>query len=194
MARGGHRPGAGRPLLSGQYKEKTIVKRIPHSLLTMVDKILETYKDKIFNKKENFSSLKLLENNPTSLPLPLFLSTVSAGSPSPADDYVETTLDLNSHLISNPTSTFFVKASGESMVGVGIHSGDILIVDRSLPPKNNAIVIAVLQGDLTVKRLVISKEVITLMPENPAYPPIPISDESSLSIWGVVTNVIHPLS
>lgn len=127
------------------------------------------------------------------LPLPLYLSHVSAGFPSPADDYVERTLDLNQHLIEHPAATYFVKASGNSMINAGIHSGDILIVDRSLTPKDKSIVIAALNGELTVKRLRKIKGKIQLLAENDQYQPIEIEEESSLEIWGVVIYVIHSL-
>jgi len=127
------------------------------------------------------------------LPLPLYLSQVSAGFPSPADDYVERTLDLNQHLIEHPAATYFVKASGNSMINAGIHSGDILIVDRSLTPKDKSIVIAALNGELTVKRLRKIKGKIQLLAENDQYQPIEIEEESHLEIWGVVIYVIHSL-
>ncbi len=123
--------------------------------------------------------------------LPLFLESVSAGFPSPADDYLERRLDLNEHLIKNPASTFFVRVNGDSMINAGIHTGDILVVDRSLDPKHNNIVIAVIDGDLTVKRLSIDKTKISLLPENPKYPKIEITTEMNFEVWGVVRSVIH---
>ncbi len=125
------------------------------------------------------------------LPLPLFASTVSAGFPSPADDYIETALDLNEFLIKRPAATFFVRVSGQSMIGAGINPGDILIVDRSMSPKNNSIVIAVLNGELTVKRMVLDQEKVKLLPENPNFPTIEIQEGMDFTVWGVVTTVIH---
>jgi DNA polymerase V len=122
---------------------------------------------------------------------PLFEAGVSAGFPSPAADYEEGRLDLNSHLIRNPAATFFVKAVGDSMVGAGIHSGDLLVVDRSLEPRDKNIVIAVINGELTVKRIRIRKRRITLEPENEDYPSQEISEETEFEVWGVVTSVIH---
>lgn len=122
---------------------------------------------------------------------PIFLESVSAGFPSPADDYLEGRIDLNKQLVKNPNATFFVRVTGDSMVDAGIYSGDTLIVDRSLEPKDNSIVIAVVDGELTVKRLSTSKTKIYLNPENKNYSPIEISEESNFEIWGVVTNVIH---
>jgi DNA polymerase V len=125
------------------------------------------------------------------LQIPFFLSAVSAGFPSPAQDYVEKTLDLNELLISRPAATYFVRAEGDSMIGAGIHDGDILIVDRSLTAKQGDIVIAALQGELTVKQLELNP-VCRLLPCNPRYQPIQIREGVELELFGVVTNVIHP--
>ncbi|MDD3619752.1 MAG: translesion error-prone DNA polymerase V autoproteolytic subunit [Desulfobulbaceae bacterium] len=124
---------------------------------------------------------------------PLFLSGVSAGFPSPAEDYVDRTLDLNELLIKNPAATFFVRVAGDSMTGAGIHHDDILVVDRSLEPVSNNIVIAVYDGELTVKRLVRDKNGLRLVAENPNYPPLEITEENGCEIWGVVTSVVHQL-
>lgn len=122
--------------------------------------------------------------------IPLFLSPVSAGFPSPAQDYVETTLDLNELLIQRPAATYFVRADGDSMLEAGIHSGDILVVDRSLEARQGDIVIASVEGELTVKELQLSP-FCSLLPRNPAYRPIVIPDGAALELFGVVTNVIH---
>jgi DNA polymerase V len=127
------------------------------------------------------------------LPRPLFLSGVSAGFPSPAEDYVDRKLDLNELLIKNPAATFFVRVAGDSMTGAGIHHDDILVVDRSLEPAGGKIVIAVYDGELTVKRLVRDKNGLRLVAENPNYPPLAITGENGCEIWGVVTSVIHQL-
>ncbi len=124
---------------------------------------------------------------------PLFLESVSAGFPSPADDYLEKRLDLNDYLVQNPTATFFVRVTGDSMLNAGIHGNDILVVDRSLQPKDGNIVIGVIDGELTVKRLVLDGEKIWLYPENEIYQPIRITKEMNFEVWGVVTNVIHKL-
>ena len=121
----------------------------------------------------------------------LYLSAVEAGFPSPAEDYVEGSLDLNEHLIKHPAATFFVRVSGYSMINAGIFPGDILIVDRSLEAADKKIVIAVLNGELTVKRLRYQGGVPSLEPENDNYNTITISEDMSFEIWGVVTNVIH---
>lgn len=126
--------------------------------------------------------------------LPMFLESVSAGFPSPAEDYLEDKLDLNDLLIRNPASTFFVRVTGDSMINSGIHSGDILVVDRSLDPKNGSIVIAVINGELTVKRLSRSNGSISLIPENPNYKKIDITAEMNFEVWGVVSSVIHKVT
>lgn len=123
--------------------------------------------------------------------LPLFLESVSAGFPSPADDYLEGKLDLNDLLVRNPTATFFVRVTGDSMIDSGIFSDDILVVDRSLEPKSGSIVIAVIDAELTVKRLHKQKNKVFLLPENQNYKPIEITKEMSFEVWGVVTTVIH---
>lgn len=123
--------------------------------------------------------------------LPMFLMSVSAGFPSPADDYLETKLDLNNFLVKNPSATFFVRVAGDSMIDVGIHTGDILIVDRSLTAKEGSIVIAVINGELTVKRLHINQNKVFLYAENKNYQPIEITEEMNFEVWGVVSNVIH---
>lgn len=127
------------------------------------------------------------------IPLPLFSSTVKAGFPSPADDFIEHQLDLNELIIQHPAATFFVRANGNSMLGAGIRSGDILVVDRSLTASNGKIVIALLNGEFTVKRLQVDPKGkgITLHSENEVYSPIEVPDESDFQVWGVVTYVIH---
>jgi len=129
--------------------------------------------------------------------LPLFLARVLAGRPtgfpSPADDFIENRLDINAHLVKHPAATFFVRVQGDSMQDAGIHDGDILVVDRSLEPVNGKVVVAVLDGEFTVKRLEIRGDTMRLLPENGAYHPIEITDGMELTIWGVVSNAIHPL-
>jgi len=123
--------------------------------------------------------------------LPLYLSRIKAGFPSPADDYLDKKLDLNEHLIKHPASTFFVKVKGDSMINAGINTGDILIVDRSLEPKDKRIIVAVVNGDFTVKRMAKIKDKLFLLAENPKYPAIEIRDGMDFEVWGVVIHVIH---
>lgn len=123
--------------------------------------------------------------------LPLFLESVSAGFPSPADDYMEGQLNLNDLLVRNPTATFFVRVTGDSMIEASINSGDLLIVDRSIEPKSGSIVIAIVNGELTVKRLSKKGKSIYLLPENKNYEPIEVTQHMYFEVWGVVTNVVH---
>ena len=118
---------------------------------------------------------------------------VTAGFPSPADDYLESKLDLNDYLIKHPSATFFVRVAGDSMVNAGIHNNDIIIVDRSIKPKHGKIVVAALDGQMTVKRLYRRDKKVILLPENKLFKPIEISDSMEIVIWGVATNVIHAL-
>lgn len=115
----------------------------------------------------------------------------AAGFPSPADDYVEKKLDLNELLIGNKQATFFMRASGNAMTGAGIHDDDILIVDRSLTAAHRKIVVAALDGELLVRRLLRSGAGVTLTAENSDYASIEVSEDISFEIWGVVTRVIH---
>ncbi len=171
MPRGGKRIGAGRPKNSGKWGNATKAIRVP---LDLVEKI------------ENFVICQ-------GYSLPLYDTKVPAGFPSPADDDLASKLDLNQYLIKHPAATFFVRVIGDSMIGAGINDGDILIVDRSIEALNGKIVIAALNGELTVKRLKINSEAQYLMPENDKYQPIPLNDNDEITIWGVVTNVIHQL-
>ena len=123
--------------------------------------------------------------------LPLYLSRIRAGFPSPADDYLDKKLDLNEHLIKHPASTFFVKVKGDSMIGAGINSGDMLIVDRSIKASDKKIVVATLNGDFTVKRLHEKGDKKFLISENPNYKPIEITESMDFEVWGVVIHVIH---
>lgn len=124
--------------------------------------------------------------------LPLYLTKVPAGFPSPAEDYLSNKLDLNEHLIKHPAATFFVRASGSSMVDAGIHENDILIVDRSVAPISGKIVIAAIDGQLTVKRLHKKSDgKFVLKAEHPSHPPIEVNEESDVHIWGVVIHIIH---
>ncbi|MFC1811015.1 LexA family protein [Patescibacteria group bacterium] len=116
---------------------------------------------------------------------------VAAGFPSPADDFLEDKLDLNEKLIRHPAATFFVRVAGNSMIKAGIHSGDLLIVDRSLEPKSGNVVVAVIDGEFTVKRISKKGDQLFLVPENPRFKPIQITNDSNFQVWGVVTNVIH---
>jgi len=129
--------------------------------------------------------------------LPLYLAGVQAGFPSPADDFIDKRLDLNEHLIQHPAATFFVRAAGDSMLGAGIHDGDLLIVDRAVEAQVGKTIIAAVHGELTVKRLERRGERMLLAPANPDYPPIDVTEGvnggEGFEIWGVVTHVVHKL-
>ncbi|WP_261841043.1 translesion error-prone DNA polymerase V autoproteolytic subunit [Aliamphritea ceti] len=128
----------------------------------------------------------------TTVCIPLFGETVPAGFPSPAQDYVERSLDLNELCIQHPAATYFVRAQGDSMQGAGIFDGDILVVDRSLKARHEDIVIACLDNEFTVKQLQ-TRPRMRLAPMNRQFPVIEIQEESTLEIFGVVSTVIHQL-
>jgi len=171
MTRGGKRTGAGRPKGTGKYQGSTKSIRIPVS-------------------KELEIRAVILEAG-GSYSMPLYSSKVQAGFPSPADDYIERYLDLNAEYIKHPSATFLVTATGESMVEAGIFDGDVLLVDKSLEATDGSIVIAALNGELTVKRLSRRKGCVQLLPANPKFQPIDITEEQDVVIWGVVTLVLH---
>jgi DNA polymerase V len=126
--------------------------------------------------------------------LPLYLSPVAAGFPSPAEDYLDRKLDLHSHLVKNHAATFFLRASGDSMIKAGIMDDDLLVVDRSITPGNGSVVIAVVEGELTVKYLSRKNGRVLLVPANDEYPEFDITEQEDAVIWGVVTYAIHKLN
>ncbi|MCP5505995.1 MAG: translesion error-prone DNA polymerase V autoproteolytic subunit [Chlamydiales bacterium] len=125
------------------------------------------------------------------LKLPLFSNKVCAGFPSPAEDHLEQKLDLNQFLIKHPAATFFVKVEGDSMKGGGILNGDLLIVDRAITPQNGQVIVAVLNGEFTLKRIKKEGSRLFLKPENPSFPLIEVTEEMDFQVWGVVTYAIH---
>lgn len=129
-----------------------------------------------------------------SFEIPLYGSAVSAGFPSPADDHIEACLDLNDLIITNPPATFFVRASGDSMAGVGIFDGDFLVVDRSIPPRDNRVVVAAIDGELLVKIYREQASGIFLVAANRNYPMLKLDESQEVVFWGVVTTVIHRIS
>lgn len=174
---GGARPGAGRrPGKGYKWGEPTQVMRIPQSRIEAVE-----------------AFLMRPAASPSRARIPLFGHTIRAGFPSPADDYVEDVIDLHELLIHHPAATFMLRVRGDSMVGTGIHDGDLLVVDRTLTPSHGRVVIAVLDGQLTVKRLWRRDDQVRLLAENPAYPPIEVGADQELVIWGVAIHVIHSL-
>lgn len=185
-----NRPGAGRPAGSGPYGEPTQAMRLPRSLVPVVRDWLDHYRE----RRDDLPSSPDIYRPALSesvAALPLFSSRISAGFPSPADDYVEDMLDLQKLLVEHPAATFYLRVSGDSMSGAGILSGDILVVDRSIDPIHDHIVVASIDGDLTVKRLHRRGHRVALLPENPAYQPIEITEDRDFRLWGVVSGVVR---
>ncbi len=171
MTHGGKRDGAGRPKGQGKYGTATKAIRVPEYLVNDV---------KDYSMNGGYK-------------IPFFSSKVEAGNPSIAEDHIEDMLDMNSLLIRNPDTTFCVRVTGLSMIDAGIYEGDTLIVDSSITPVEGKIVIAALDGMLTVKRLGYTEGKPFLLPENANFDPIPILENSEVHIWGVVTNVLRSL-
>lgn len=188
---GGKREGAGRKSRFGG--DKTVAMRVPEPLKPVLENWLDEYRSLRSVNHSSISDIALLGDALKNLSLPLFASRVPAGSPVAADDLKEADIDLNQHLVRRPASTFLVTVKGESMINAGIHDGDMLVVDRSLEPRNGKVVVAVINDELTVKRLERSAGRVRLLPENPAFNPIEVPEGASFFIWGVVTNVIHAI-
>ncbi|MDQ7918017.1 translesion error-prone DNA polymerase V autoproteolytic subunit [Mesonia sp. MT50] len=127
-----------------------------------------------------------------SLVLPL-AEKINAGFPSPAEDFLDLSIDLNKEFIKHPDATFFGKVSGDSMIDAGLDNGDLLIIDKSLEPKNNSIAVCFLDGEFTVKRVLREEDKLWLVAENKNYQPIPVYPENDFIIWGVVTTVIKKI-
>ncbi|GAX62893.1 SOS-response transcriptional repressor [Candidatus Scalindua japonica] len=125
--------------------------------------------------------------------LPLYEFPVSAGFPSPADDYIDKHIDLNEYIIKHPAATFFVRVKGNSMEDSGISSGDLVVVDRALVPADNTIVVALLNGEFVLKRVKVNGRNLSLVPANPSYEPIEITEEMDFQVWGVVTYCIKEI-
>ena len=125
------------------------------------------------------------------LSIPFYESKVPAGFPSPAEDFMDLDLNLQEYLVQHPSATFCVRVTGDSMQNAGIFSGDVMVVDRALEPKNNTIVLAVLDGEFTVKRIQKKGRQLFLNPENETFKPMQITEEMDFKVWGVVTHIIH---
>lgn len=204
-SRGGSRPGAGRPKGQGRWGEPTTTLRVPQSQVDVVKNWLDELADinsvikqsRSLPDADHLATAGMTRLFPSEinalLPLVLYSGRIAAGFPSPADDYADERIDLNHHLIRHKEATFFLRVQGDSMLGAGIHDGDLLIVDRAIDAADGKVVIASLDGELTVKRLSVRGDTVRLVPENPAYPVIEVQREQDLVIWGVVTNVIHAL-
>lgn len=191
---GGSRPGAGRKSSASPFNEPTVPVRVPVSRKFEVLEFLN-----IFKLPERTSAISMPDGamlptiNPAKVSLPLYGTKVRAGFPSPADDYVEDRLDLNELLIKNGPATFFLKVEGCSMIGAGIFEGDIIVVDRSIEPRHRDIVLAIIDGRHTIKRLIHNSGEVRLQTENPDQPDIVLKDGMEMMVVGVVTNSIHPL-
>jgi len=143
--------------------------------------------------KKNNKLTFFLPDFESDLRIPFVKEGVSAGFPSPAADFMETSIDLNKELSDNPLATFYIKVKGNSMIDAGINDNDVLVVDRSLEPQNNKIAICFIDGEFTVKRILVEQDCLYLIPENPNYSPIKVTEENQLIIWGMVTYVIKKL-
>ena len=122
--------------------------------------------------------------------MPLAHTGVSAGFPSPADDFKELRISIDQEVVKNEEATFYARVAGQSMQGAGLDDGDLLVIDRSKEPEDNAIAVCFIDGEFTVKRLKVEAECVYLMPENPNYSPIRVTEDNQLIIWGVVTYVV----
>ena len=127
----------------------------------------------------------------TELKLPLAGSPVSAGFPSPAEDYIEMALDLNKELIKHPAATFYARVKGSSMIDAGIADGDLLIIDKALEPKDGDIAVCFIDGEFTLKRLALKEDGIYLMPANAEFKPIRITEENDFLVWGMLAYIVH---
>lgn len=191
---GGTRSGAGRQAGTGVYGEPTQVVRIPISSAGVIKDFLKGYQ--VRNKMGQAlvkADVYYPHADAVRHALPLFGHKIPAGFPSPADDYIEDTLDLNEYLVPHQETSFFVRVKGHSMTGAGIFDGDMLVVDRSLEPVSGKIIVAVVDGELTVKRLAFEKGRPILQAQNPHFKDIVLKDTQELLCWGVVTSTIRKL-
>jgi len=181
---GGYRPNAGRKPL---YDEPSRQVRVPESQVETVVSFLAAYRN-----EAKAIDPRGLTTNPPPMPLTAYFSRVPAGFPSPAEEYSEQ-LDLNQILIihGHYEATFILRVQGHSMIGAGIFDGDEILVDRALKAKEDSIVVAVVNGEMTIKRLIFVKGLPVLKAENPHYADRTFAEGEELSIWGVVTRVLH---
>jgi DNA polymerase V len=185
---GGARRNSGRKAGSTKYGELTVVRRLPASWTEALDRALHEHRLLLRSPE-----IERIEPADTATPmtLPLAGGRVAAGFPSAAEDFVEGKLDLNELLVKRPAATFYVKVAGESMRDAGIFPGDLLVVDRGESPRHGHVVVAVVNGELTVKRLYRKDKIIRLDAANPAFPNIEIAGETELAVWGVVRANVH---
>lgn len=188
LKHGGKRSGAGRKLGSGKYGESTTVMRVPQSEVGNVRDFLGVLEQKRLREgQDNVAEFVTLGPAGRELALPLYTSKVAAGFPSPADDHVEKRLNPSDYLVENDNSTFFVRVKGDSMIDAGIFEDDVLVIDRAPVAQIGDIVLAVLDGEFTVKTLGKSKQGPRLIPANKNFPVIDIKEGQSFEVWGVVT-------
>jgi DNA polymerase V len=186
--RGGRRPGAGRKSGTSRFGEPTTAIRIPVSQAPHIHDFLSAYESKKQREgKDNVIETIGFAWADRESSLPLYTSKVAAGFPSPADDHVERRLNPSEYLVENDSATFFVRVKGESMIDAGIFDNDVLVVDRSRVPQIGNVVLAVLDGEFTVKTLGRSRHGPRLIPANDKFPVIDIREGQSFEVWGVVT-------
>lgn len=186
---GGKREGAGRKVGTGKFGEETSVLRIPSSQALVIKDFLAAYqRKKLMADIDAVGDFEWPALNAASIRLPLYSSKVSAGFPSPAEEHVEKRLDPSEFLIEQEDATFFVTIQGKSMIDVGLLPGDKAVVNRAKQPNIGNIVLAVIDGEFTIKTLGRSKDgSVRLLPANEDYSPIEITEEMNFEIWGVVT-------
>lgn len=182
---GGSRPGAGRKP-GGVFGEPTVVLRVPESWEPNLKAALAA-------RKQGIPAGAMRPEMDFPAPLPLFAYRVPAGFPSPAEDYVEGKLDLNRYIVEHEAATFYIRVQGHSMTGAGILDGDVIAVDRALEPRHRDIVLAVIDGELTVKEFSNQNGQVQLLAHNPDFKPIEIRHGQELTIWGVVAGVVRKL-
>ncbi|HEX5055607.1 MAG TPA: S24 family peptidase [Gammaproteobacteria bacterium] len=187
---GGPRRNSGRKAGSTKYGEATVVRRLPASWAEALDRALG--KRQLLQRSPEIEAIEAANLDSSRLALPLAGGRVAAGFPSAAEDFVEGKLDLNELLVKRPAATFYVKVAGESMRDAGIFPGDLLVVDRGESPRHGHVVVAVVNGELTVKRLYRKGGTVRLEAANPAFPDIEIAGETELTVWGVVRANVHP--
>ncbi len=186
--RGGKRQGAGRKPGGGKYGEPTTALRVPVSQAPVICDFLEAWNSKQERiGQDNVIELIEFDEAQKALSLPLYTTKVAAGFPSPADDHVEKRLNPSDYLIENDSATFFVRVKGDSMIDAGIFEDDVLVIDRSRVPVIGDVVLAVLDGEFTVKTLGRSKNAARLIPANKNYPVIEVKEHQAFEVWGVVT-------
>lgn len=180
----------------GPYGEATSVMRIPISLKPTICSYLKLFKGSGGTPLPALEGFSRAAFNSLPLPRPIYSGTIAAGQsrfPSPAQDYELENLDLNKHLISNPTATYYFRVKGDSMMNAGIMDGALAVVNASLKPKSSNIVVAAVDGEWVVKRLYKRGDVVRLLSENPAHSPIEFKEGQELIIFGVVEHVINPI-